>query len=418
MSRTPEKEACVVKRAISERRKAILFFTHLFFILLAYYQLKPLSRTLFITYIGSENLPYVWIATAVMLLILMPFFQWRLKRFSPLKVSIASSLSFAILILWFRQMLNEPGSRAVVAFYILIDVYSVVLVENSWSLINGAFRTNGSKTWYGFIGSGGLIGAAAGGFLATALLSRAAFKQLDLLYVAVIFLVVLIGLTRYLPLEKKLESVEDLPENERDIAGFKSVSKVVALIAFFLFLTQLVEPIVEFQFMSTVEASITESKARTAYLSTFFAILSSLALGLNLLATPFIHRRFGIFAGLYIQPALVSSFALLFMYLPTLNVAAGLKIADRGLSYSLNRASKENLYLPLPSLLIHRTKVWIDLLGYRLFKIFGALIVLAVTDWVWHFSLSDLSWVLFVICAIWVLTITQLKKLYVKTSVR
>ena len=48
-----------------------------------------------------------------------------------------------------------------------------------------------------------------------------------------------------------------------------------------------------------------------------------------------------------------------FMASPTLLIAAIMRISDRGLSYSINRASKELLYVPIDPLLIYQAKAWI-----------------------------------------------------------
>ena len=48
-------------------KRASLLFANFFFIMLAYYQIKPASRSLFIGQLGADRLPYVWIGTALFL---------------------------------------------------------------------------------------------------------------------------------------------------------------------------------------------------------------------------------------------------------------------------------------------------------------------------------------------------------------
>ncbi len=104
-----------------------------------------------------------------------------------------------------------------------------------------------------------------------------------------------------------------------------------------------------------------------------------------------------------------------FVYLSqaTLQAGAFLKIADRGLSYSINRASKELLYVPIEPLLMFRAKAWIDMFGYRLFKVVGSLLILLLTQWLpWPVEATQLAWVVVAICLLWMGALTRLGSRY------
>ena len=65
---------------LSER--GAILFGNFFLIILAYYHIKPASRSLFIEYLGADLLPYVWIATAVVLGTLIGFYHRLVERYS------------------------------------------------------------------------------------------------------------------------------------------------------------------------------------------------------------------------------------------------------------------------------------------------------------------------------------------------
>jgi AAA family ATP:ADP antiporter len=89
------------------------------------------------------------------------------------------------------------------------------------------------------------------------------------------------------------------------------------------------------------------------------------------------------------------------------------KISDRGLSYSINRASKELLYVPIDSVLIYQAKAWIDMFGYRLFKIFGSVLILIFTQWLpFAIGVPQLSWFTVAICLVWVLLVLAIRRDY------
>ena len=175
------------------------------------------------------------------------------------------------------------------------------------------------------------------------------------------------------------------------------------MIAAVLLMVQLVSPMIEFEFMHVIEQRYPEREARTEALSFFFSLLSAFAIGVNLLLTPILLSRFGVLAGLLVQPISMFVSTLGFMLSPGLWSASFMKISDRGLSYSINRASKELLYIPVDPDVMYQVKGWIDMFGYRTFKIFGALIIIALAqsaDLAW--IKIDLNWVIMAGCVIWV----------------
>jgi AAA family ATP:ADP antiporter len=92
---------------------------------------------------------------------------------------------------------------------------------------------------------------------------------------------------------------------------------------------------------------------------------------------------------------------------------AAAKISDRALSYSINRASKELLYVPVDSVLIYQAKAWIDMFGYRLFKVTGSLLILLFTGWLpVTLSVGQLSWFVIAICLLWLGLIAMLRGEY------
>jgi AAA family ATP:ADP antiporter len=180
-------------------------------------------------------------------------------------------------------------------------------------------------------------------------------------------------------------------------------SKYIFLIAVMLLLAQLAQPVVEYQFMSVIAATYDELNARTAYISYFFSVLGIVAIGVNLVITPLTHRFLGTVAGLLAQPLLLCVFSFVFMAKPILTVAAAMKISDRGLSYSINRASKELLYIPVDPVQVYQAKAWIDMLGYRLFKVAGSVLILLFTKWLpVTLGLAQFSWITVIVCGLWI----------------
>jgi ATP:ADP antiporter, AAA family len=392
--------------------RCVLLFTNFFLIIAALYHLKPASRSIFISSLGADYLPYVWIATALALALTIGIYHHLIAHVSRFHVVLGSCFIVIAVLFGFYPLVSDSGFVQAFAFYIFVDMLSVILVEQFWSLTNTTFSTSEGKRWYGLIATGGLFGGVAGGSASSALITRMNLETMDLLLVAAGIIGLLVLLTL---LMGKLGLYHEQPgvRNHRDnVPGdWRAIlhHRYLLIIAAILLIAQVVEPLIEYQFMKVVEANIAGRDERTAYLGTFFSVMSAVAIGINLLITPLVHRWLGVMAGLFAQPMAVMIGSLWYMSQATLQAGAFLKIADRGLSYSINRASKELLYVPIEPLLMFRAKAWIDMFGYRMFKVLGSLLILLLTQWLpWTLSAAQLGWLVLGVCLLWIVALLHL----------
>ncbi len=394
--------------------RSILLFLDFFLIILAYYQVKPASRSLFLEYADAKDLPYLWTGSAVLLLALMPLYVRLLKKFTRLHIVLGTCGAALALLVLFRFLLLWPSLPTAIGFYLLVDIFSVVLVEQFWSLTNSVYRSSDGRRWYGLIASGGLVGGFVGGYLASALVRLTSLTTVDLLLVSA----GIIGLVMWLTLRlARYGFYDEAPAAEAPAAGAADVwttlrsSRYLMLIAVMLLLSQICEPIVEYQFMHLVEQAYPDKEARTAYLSDFLSLLSGLALLINLAVAPLLLRRFGVAAGILAQPVLLGLSALGFAFESRLTMAGAMKVSDRALAYSINRQARELLYVWVDAATIYRAKAWIDMVGYRGFKIAGSLIILLLTQWLpWQVGDAGLSWAVVAMCAGWIVAGTYIMR--------
>ena len=400
--------------------RSMVLFSDFFLIIMALYHLKPASRSLILESHGTAALPYIWIGSALVLLIAITLYHFIVSRYKRLNTVLGSCTIFVTLLVLFWTQLQKPGEIAPIGFYIFVDLFGVVLVEQFWSLTNSIYSTEEGKRWYGLVGTGGLLGGAVGGGAAALMINYTPLQTPDLLLVAAGILVVIMLLT-WLMGHLNMYEAADEPvlkiHSARDWHVFRH-SRYLLLIAGALLLAQLVSPLVEFQFMRIVENLYPEREARTAILSLFFGILNLVSIGINILLTPLILRYLGVLAGLLVQPVILATSSYGFYLHPTLIPAATMKISDRGLSYSINRAAKELLYIPVAPVIMYRAKAWIDMFGYRIFKVFGSLLIILLTQWT---SLAagygELSVVIIAGCAVWGLVLVYLHREYQSLAV-
>jgi AAA family ATP:ADP antiporter len=397
------------------RRSAILF-TNFFLIILAYYQIKPASRSVAIEFVGADNLPFIWIGTALVLGSIISFYHRLVERHRRVHLVLGTCLTFIAVLIIFHLILDKGGRASAVAFYIFVDIFSVVLVEQFWSLTNTIYTTKDGKKWYGFVATGGLVGGVVAGYLASQLLEQTPLRTTDLLLVSAAILVLIVGLNMKMEKLGLYKEVQVAGEPIVAAGDWRSLleNRYLLLIACMLLLAQLIQPIVEYQFIKAVEATYQELDARTAFFSKFFSVLGLVSIAVNLGITPLVHRYLGVIAGLIAQPLALCIFSFGFWLQPTLLAASILKVGDRGLSYSINRASKELLYVPVDPVLTYQAKAWIDMFGYRLFKVAGSLVILLLTrDWLpVSASTAQLSWLTVGAALLWLAVIGRIAQEY------
>lgn len=393
-------------------RRAAILFVNFFLIILAYYQIKPASRSFFVEYLGSERLPYAWIGTALVWLLFIGMYHEIVRRYERLTIVLASCGLFIALLVGFRLWLMASSQTAAFAFYIFVDIFSVVLVEQFWSLANTVHTTHEGRRWYGFVGTGGLVGGVASGAFAGTLIQKVGLTSQGLLLVAAVLLGGVIIINLVMARAGLYREAEPTPATKEAQKGWQPLikSRYLLLIAAMLLAAQMAQPIVEYQFINRVEAAYPDLNQRTAYLSWFFSMLSLVAIAVNLTLTPIIHRFLGVLVGLLIQPLALSMFSLAFFVQPLLSLGSAMKVSDRGLSYSINRASKEVLYIPIDPVVTYQAKAWIDMFGYRAFKVVGSLLILGLTQL--QVSVAGLSWATVAICVAWLLVLVLLAQEY------
>lgn len=396
--------------------RSAFLFANFFLIITAYYQLKPASRSLFIEAMGARQLPYAWILTAIATLLFITIYNKMVRRYSRNHVVMGTCLVVSISLIGYRFLLNFLNPAIAVGLYVFVDIIGVVLVEQFWSLANAIYSTKEGKSWYGLVGTGGLAGGVAGGAIASFIISQTPLTTPDLLLTAAITYLIIFLLTWAMGrfgIYCETTSYSGLNTTSKKSILTLVKNRYLLFIGGLLLFAQLVSPIIEYQFLNTIESVFPDQEARTNYISIFFSIMSFFSIAINLVITPLVHRFFGTIAGLIFQPLMIIGFSFMFMMIPTTFIVSAVKICDRGLSYSINRASKELLYVPVDPVLIYQAKAWLDMLGYRLFKVFGSFIILLVTRWLpVSMGLSQLSWLTGLLCLFWIFQVLALAKEY------
>ena len=393
--------------------RALALFANFFCIILAYYQVKAASRSLLIEYGGAEALPYAWVYSALTLVIVIGAYHNLVARMERVRVVLGSLLLFAALLVLFRTVLTPRDLLSATTFYVFVDIFSVVLVEQFWSLTDSVSNDDEGRRSFWFVGTGGLVGGVLGGLLASWLVTYTPLETPDLLY-ACAGLLLVVWILNYMMYRAGIYAeVHEAPLQKAGDWRVMFRNRYLVLIAVLLCCSQIAQPVVDYQFLDMAARTHPGLDARTAYISQFFSVMGLVSIAVNVAITPLVHRLFGAIGGLALQPIVLAATSGFYYLMPTLRMAEAMKIGDRGLSYSINRASKELLYIPVDPVLTYQAKAWIDMVGYRFFKGIGSgLILLALKFLPSSSAAINLSWLTIGICVVWVLAVAQVAVVY------
>ena len=367
-----------------EFRRSWPVFAYLFLTMSGTVASKATRDALFLDRYRAVDLPYVDIAIAVLVGVVVSQYI-RASRWLPLRtLQIGSLLFFAANCLtfwWLSRLENAGGGLLFIAIYLWVGLFSVLAPAQVWTLANFVLTTREAKRAFGFIGSGAILGWIVGGF-ATRVTAAWLGTEMLLLWVAVSLLLsaalVNMAWRRAAPqsVDTRMQAL-GLRASLRQIADspyIRSIAWVVGLSAF-------ATTIAGWQFKALAKAHVPDTDQLAAFFGTFNMVAGAASLVLQLVLTGRVLRAFGVGVALFIVPVAMASASLGVLVLGTLTAAAALKASDQVLRYSIDKATVELLYLPLSAAETFRVKAFIDTVIYRLGDGMGGLAVLACAAW-------------------------------------
>lgn len=407
-----------------EAGPALLLFLIFFLLITFQYTTKSVRQSTFINSLGAEKLPYVYLFIA---LASYPFlrvysrFADRLRRDTLIVATCLFTTGTMILFWWLYQF---AWQWVAFAFYVWISITVVMLVSQFWSFSNHLFDARQAKRLFAFVGAGGLLGGVLGG-QAAKFATKAVGTRYALLVAALVLLMVaaLIWMTRRLnPAdERRVAGAVGLEGLNQARGGFELLrqSKHLQWVATIMLLTVVVAQIVDLQFNWAVQEATTSLDQRTAFFGNFYSVMGIMAFAFQLIFTARIHRHLGVGFAMRVLPVSMTLGTLALIGAAAgapemlLTAALVLKIGENGVRYSIDQATRELLYLPIPSRARVKAKAFIDVFVQRAAKGVAALLLLPVT-----FGLltpPQAGWISLVLIAAWLTTTVAARRQYVES---
>jgi len=153
------------------------------------------------------------------------------------------------------------------------------------------------------------------------------------------------------------------------LAGFAVLrrSSYLTLVLALIAVTQLVITLIDYHFKGMLEAGYPETDQQTEIIGLVYGAIDIASVALQVLTGP-ILRLAGVGATLLLIPIFLGGAVGAAIAVPVFLTVAVAKVASKGLDYSLFRAAKEMLYLPLSYREKTEGKALVDMLTYRVAK--------------------------------------------------
>src|SRR5881227_2370253 len=146
-----------------ERSAALWSFAYFFTLLAGYYVLRPLRDQMGVAG-GVKNLPWLFTATFLSLLVAQPLYGALVARLPRVRFIPIVYHFFVANLFMFWLLLIFDVEKVIVArvFFVWVSVFNLFAVAVFWSFMADLFASEQGKRLFGFIGAGGTAGALLG----------------------------------------------------------------------------------------------------------------------------------------------------------------------------------------------------------------------------------------------------------------
>lgn len=338
---------------------------------------RPTVESLFLETYGKDRLPHVWLAVAVAAALAVLVYNRFATRVQVTRLYLGAALVAAttlVLLLAGRGIIPH----ATFLLYVWKDVHIVVLVEIFWSFANLLYPVRSARWAYGLFCAAGSLGAMSAEST-VGLLASAWGTQATLWAVAPLLVVGGLGCTLLgTDTNQRLQSNSGRGSvTEKMTAGLRTVSNsryLVPLLAL-IGIIQITITLIDYQFNGAIAAAYPATDARTGVIGKVYAAISFGSLLLQLGTGP-VLKFAGVPFVLLGIPAVLGGAVGLFALSPRFLTMAVAKVCSKAFDYSLFRAAKEILYIPLSYSEKTQGKAFVDMLTYRVAKGGASLLLL------------------------------------------
>jgi AAA family ATP:ADP antiporter len=144
------------------------FFFAFLILTAVHFAAKSVRQATYIDSVGSENLPWVYLALAVVSLPTLLLYSRLAARFNMAALMLVGTLLHVLGLVAFFVLFGLDQAWVAVAYYIWLGMVFAIAVSQFWSFANQVYDPRQARRLFSFIGAGGLLGSVLGGLMAIA----------------------------------------------------------------------------------------------------------------------------------------------------------------------------------------------------------------------------------------------------------
>jgi AAA family ATP:ADP antiporter len=352
-----------------EREAALWSFAYFFTLLAGYYVLRPLRDQMGIAG-GVKNLPWLFTATFVSLLVAQPLYGTLVAKLPRVRFIPIVYHFFVVNLVLFWLLLTLDVEKVVVArvFFVWVSVFNLFAVAVFWSFMADLFTSEQGKRLFGFIGAGGTAGALLGP--AVTIWLSVPLRPVNLLIVAAAFLELAVFCMHRI--ESVADPSTDVDPRQQRIGGsaFAGLSELIRSpyllgVAGWVSLLSFGATIAYFAQANIVSATIHGAAEQTRLFAGIDLAVGLLSLATQVFATATFLKRFGTGIAAAALPAVyVVGFAALAIA-PSLSVVVTLQVAQRWMNFAIANPARQVFFTVVGREEKYKAKNLIDVVIYR-----------------------------------------------------
>jgi AAA family ATP:ADP antiporter len=379
------------RAALAASPPLVWAFLYFFCLLSGYYVLRPVREAMgasndvqaifppwMIDFFAARGMPLkeftlqvLFTCTFLIMLLLQPAYGALVSRY-PRRVFLPVVYGFFIVtLLLFYLAFNSGMPGRGMAFFLWITVFNLFAVAVFWSFMADVFSNAEARSYYGYIGAAGTLGALAGPLLTSMLVQRIGIANLMLVSAGFLTICVVCVLRlRWTAVareqERKLASGE-VPMGGDVLAGLKLIAREPLLrwLAVLTIFGVGVGTLLYNEQAAIVRRLFTDPAMSTGYYAKIDLVVNGLTLVIQLFLTRWLLSRFGI------KPALlIPGFAIMLGFSalaasPLPLMVAIVQIITRASEFSLAKPARETIYTRVGREWRYKAGAAIDTVIYR-----------------------------------------------------
>jgi ATP:ADP antiporter, AAA family len=356
-----------------ERAAALWSFAYFFTLLAGYYVLRPLRDQMGIAG-GVKNLPWLFTATFVTLIVAQPLYGALVARLPRARFIPIVYHFFVANIVLFWLLLTLGIAPVIVArvFFVWVSVFNLFAVTVFWSFMADLFTAEQGKRLFGFIGAGGTAGGLLGPVITIGL--SAPLGAVNLLIAAAVLLELavfcVLRLERAATAQATASGGADAGPQPVGGSAFAALPEVLRSpyligVGAWVSLLSFCATIIYFKQANIVSAVVHDRNTQTQLFASIDLAVNLLSLATQVFVTGQLLKRFGSGLTAGALPAVyIVGFAALFLA-PTLAVVVTVQVLQRWMNFAVANPARQVFFTVLGRAEKYKAKNLIDVVVYR-----------------------------------------------------